>query len=48
MAQLVGVRANWVISSAFAITGLMAGVVALLYVLPHGRGRRPTWARGRC
>jgi branched-chain amino acid transport system permease protein len=36
MAQLVGVRANWVISSAFAITGLLAGVVALLYVLRTG------------
>ena len=36
MAQLVGVRANWVISSAFAITGLMAGVVALLYVFRTG------------
>jgi branched-chain amino acid transport system permease protein len=36
MAQLVGVRANWVISSAFAITGFMAGVVALLYVFRTG------------
>jgi branched-chain amino acid transport system permease protein len=36
MAQLVGVRANWVISSAFAITGFLAGVVALLYVLRTG------------
>lgn len=36
MAQLVGVRANWVISAAFAITGFMAGVVALLYVFRTG------------
>src|SRR5262245_21236830 len=36
MAQLVGVRANWVISSAFAITGFLAGVVALLYVFRSG------------
>lgn len=36
MAQLVGVRANWVISSAFGITGLLAGVVALLYVFRGG------------
>jgi branched-chain amino acid transport system permease protein len=36
MAQLVGVRANWVISSAFAITGLLAGVVALLYIFRTG------------
>ena len=36
MAQLVGVRANWVISSAFAITGFLAGVVALLYVFRTG------------
>jgi branched-chain amino acid transport system permease protein len=36
MAQLVGVRANWVISSAFAITGVLAAAVALLYVLRTG------------
>src|SRR6185503_4901669 len=36
MAQLVGVKANWVISSAFAITGFLAAVVALLYVLRTG------------
>jgi branched-chain amino acid transport system permease protein len=36
MAQLVGVRANWVISSAFAITGGLASVVALLYVFRSG------------
>jgi branched-chain amino acid transport system permease protein len=36
MAQLVGVRANWVISSAFAITGFLAAVVALLYVFRTG------------
>src|SRR5919201_1402845 len=33
MAQLVGVRANWVISAAFGITGLLASAVAILYVL---------------
>lgn len=36
MAQLVGVRANWVISSAFAITGVLAAAVALLYLLRTG------------
>jgi branched-chain amino acid transport system permease protein len=36
MAQLVGVRANRVISSAFAITGFLAGVVALLYIFRTG------------
>jgi branched-chain amino acid transport system permease protein len=36
MAQLVGVKANWVISSAFAITGFLAAVVGLLYVLRTG------------
>ena len=36
MAQLVGVRANRVISWAFAITGFMGGCVALLYVLRSG------------
>jgi branched-chain amino acid transport system permease protein len=37
MAQLVGVRANWVISAAFGITGLIAGVAALLYVFRNGQ-----------
>ena len=36
MAQLVGVRANWVISAAFGITGLLASAVAILYVLRTG------------
>jgi branched-chain amino acid transport system permease protein len=36
MAQLVGVRANRVIAAAFAITGLIAGVVAMLYVFRTG------------
>jgi branched-chain amino acid transport system permease protein len=36
MAQLVGVKANWVISSAFAITGVLAAAVAVLYVLRTG------------
>ncbi len=36
MAQLVGVKANWVISAAFGITGLLAGVVALLYIFRTG------------
>lgn len=36
MAQLVGVRANRVISSAFALTGVLAGFVALLYTLRSG------------
>lgn len=36
MAQLVGVRGNWVIAAAFGITGFLAGVVAILYVLRVG------------
>lgn len=36
MAQLVGVRGNRVISFAFAITGLIAAVVCLLFVLRTG------------
>src|SRR5438105_6470604 len=36
MAQLVGVRANWVISAAFGITGLLASAVAMLYVFRTG------------
>lgn len=36
MAQLTGVRANWVISSAFAITGVLAAAVAILYILRTG------------
>jgi branched-subunit amino acid ABC-type transport system permease component len=36
MAQLTGVRANWVISSAFAITGVLAAAVAVLYVMGTG------------
>ncbi len=36
MAQLTGVRANWVISSAFAITGVLAAAVAVLYILRTG------------
>jgi branched-chain amino acid transport system permease protein len=37
MAQLVGVRANWVISAAFGITGLIGGAAALLYVFRNGQ-----------
>jgi branched-chain amino acid transport system permease protein len=36
VAQLMGVKANRVISAAFAITGILAGTVALLYVLRTG------------
>jgi branched-chain amino acid transport system permease protein len=36
MASLVGVRANVVISAAFAITGVLAGVGAFLYVADRG------------
>lgn len=36
MAQLVGVRGNWVISAAFAITGVLAGAVTVLYVMRTG------------
>jgi len=36
MSQLVGVRANWVISSAFAITGVLASAVSILYTFRVG------------
>jgi branched-chain amino acid transport system permease protein len=36
MAQLVGVRANWVISAAFGITGVLAAAVALLFTFRSG------------
>jgi branched-chain amino acid transport system permease protein len=36
MAQLVGVRANWVISAAFGVTGLLASAVALLFTFRQG------------
>jgi branched-chain amino acid transport system permease protein len=36
MAQLVGVRANWVIAAAFGVTGLLASAVALLLLLRTG------------
>ena len=36
MAQLVGVRGNRVISTAFAITGFLAAIVCILYVLRTG------------
>jgi branched-chain amino acid transport system permease protein len=36
MAQLTGVRANWVIAAAFAITGVLAGAVSILYILRTG------------
>jgi len=36
MAQLVGVRANRVILSAFAITGLLASAVTVLYIMRTG------------
>jgi branched-chain amino acid transport system permease protein len=36
MAQLVGVRANWVISAAFGLTGILASAVALLYIFRTG------------
>lgn len=36
MAQLVGVRANRVISAAFALTGLIGGVVGILYIFRTG------------
>jgi branched-chain amino acid transport system permease protein len=36
MAQLVGVRANWVISAAFGITGLLGAAVALLFTFRSG------------
>jgi branched-chain amino acid transport system permease protein len=45
MARLVGVRANRVIVSAFAITGVLAGVVALCYVSRNG-SVSPTMGQG--
>ena len=36
MAQLTGVRANWVISAAFAITGMLASAVSILYTFRVG------------
>jgi branched-chain amino acid transport system permease protein len=36
MARLLGVRANRVIAAAFAISGLLAAVVSLLYVAQTG------------
>ena len=36
MSQLVGVRANWVIASAFAITGVLAAAVSILYTFRVG------------
>ena len=45
MARLVGVRANRVIVSAFAITGILASVVALCYVSRNG-SVSPTMGQG--
>jgi branched-chain amino acid transport system permease protein len=45
MARMVGVRANRVIVSAFAITGVLAGVVALCYVSRNG-SVSPTMGQG--
>ena len=36
MARLVGVRANWVIGAAVALSGLLAATVALLMVVQTG------------
>jgi branched-chain amino acid transport system permease protein len=36
MARLLGVRANWVIAAAFAISGVLAGVASLLFVSQTG------------
>jgi branched-chain amino acid transport system permease protein len=36
MAQLLGVRANWVISAAFGITGVLAAAVAILFTFRQG------------
>jgi branched-chain amino acid transport system permease protein len=36
MARLVGVRANWVIVTAFGITGLLASAVAVLFIFRNG------------
>jgi branched-chain amino acid transport system permease protein len=45
MARLTGVRANRVIVSAFAITGVLAGAVALCYVQRNG-SVSPTMGQG--
>jgi branched-chain amino acid transport system permease protein len=36
MARLVGVKANWVIATAFAISGVLAAVASLLFVAQTG------------
>jgi len=36
MARLLGVRANFVIAAAFAVSGFLAAVVSLLYVVQRG------------
>jgi branched-chain amino acid transport system permease protein len=46
MAQLVGVRANWIISAAFGITGLLASAVAVLYVLQKSPAVAPDIGQG--
>jgi branched-chain amino acid transport system permease protein len=46
MAQLVGVRANWVISAAFGITGLLASAVGILYVFRQGPAIDPNVGQG--
>lgn len=46
MAQLVGVRANRVISAAFGITGLLASAVAVLYVFRIGPAIDPNVGQG--
>ena len=40
-AQLVGVRANRVVVTAFAIGGLLAGVASVLYIARSGSVHRP-------
>lgn len=41
-ARLLGVRANWVISSAFATSGLLAGIAAVLILARTGGTVQPT------
>ena len=51
-AQLLGVKINTVVASAFAISGLLAGIVSVLFIGQMGlvgptvgvaRHRRPAW-----
>ena len=46
VARLMGIRADAVIATAFAISGILAGVAAFLWVAQRGRSTLP-WASPR-